>query len=71
MLVPAGTASSDRVREQHHAHDPPRSAWLTHAAGEEQLRLLWKEEPVARVPGIGFYFSDAKSGIPSVLQVGH
>lgn len=39
-------------------------------AGEEHLRLLWERAPVARMPGIGFYFSDAKTGIPPVLQAG-
>ncbi|KAK9804634.1 hypothetical protein WJX73_001487 [Symbiochloris irregularis] len=38
------------------------------APGEEPLRLLWKPDPIARVPGIGFYFSEHKNGLPPVLQ---
>ena len=41
---------------------------LFFAAGEESLRLQWSDTPIARVPGIGFYFSDASSGLPPVLQ---
>ena len=42
---------------------------LLRVPGEEELRLLWSDSPIARVPGIAFFFSGPKPGLPPVLQV--
>lgn len=38
-------------------------------SGEKNLRLLWSDSPIARVPGMAFFFSGPKPGLPPVLQV--
>ena len=38
-------------------------------SGEEELRLLWSDSPIVRIPGVAFFFSGPKPGLPPVLQV--